>query len=73
MSYLNDLFSLEGNVAVAIGAGGVLAGAMADALGAAGARVAVLERSARLPASRPSAWRSTPPARRISARPSARS
>ena len=29
MSYLNDLFSLEGKVVVAIGAGGVLAGAMA--------------------------------------------
>ncbi len=43
MSYLNDLFSLEGKVAVAIGAGGVLAGAMAEALGAAGARVAVLD------------------------------
>ena len=43
MSYLNDLFSLDGKVAVAIGAGGVLAGAMAEALGAAGARVAVLD------------------------------
>lgn len=43
MSYLDELFSLEGKVAVAIGAGGVLAGAMADALGAAGARVAVLD------------------------------
>ncbi|MCG6950565.1 MAG: SDR family oxidoreductase [Acidobacteria bacterium] len=43
MSYLDDLFSLDGKVAVAIGAGGVLAGAMADALGAAGARVAVLD------------------------------
>ncbi|MCJ7752998.1 MAG: SDR family oxidoreductase [Thermoanaerobaculales bacterium] len=43
MSYLNDLFSLEGKVVVAIGAGGVLAGAMAEALGAAGARVAVLD------------------------------
>jgi NAD(P)-dependent dehydrogenase (short-subunit alcohol dehydrogenase family) len=43
MSYLDDLFSLENKVAVAIGAGGVLAGAMADALGAAGARVAVLD------------------------------
>ena len=43
MSYLNDLFSLQGKVAVAIGAGGVLAGAMAEALGAAGARVAVLD------------------------------
>jgi NAD(P)-dependent dehydrogenase (short-subunit alcohol dehydrogenase family) len=43
MSYLNDLFSLDGKVAVAIGAGGVLAGAMADALGGAGAKVAVLD------------------------------
>jgi NAD(P)-dependent dehydrogenase (short-subunit alcohol dehydrogenase family) len=43
MGYLDDLFSLDGKVAVAIGAGGVLAGAMADALGAAGARVAVLD------------------------------
>ncbi len=43
MSYLNEMFSLDDKVAVAIGAGGVLAGAMADALGAAGARVAVLD------------------------------
>ena len=43
MNYLDDLFSLENKVAVAIGAGGVLAGAMAEALGAAGARVAVLD------------------------------
>lgn len=43
MTYVNDLFSLDGKVAVAIGAGGVLAGAMAEALGAAGARVAVLD------------------------------
>jgi NAD(P)-dependent dehydrogenase (short-subunit alcohol dehydrogenase family) len=46
MSYLDDLFSLDGKVAVAIGAGGVLAGAMAEALGAAGARVAVLDLNA---------------------------
>ncbi len=43
MSYLESMFSLDGKVAVAIGAGGVLAGAMAEALGAAGARVAVLD------------------------------
>jgi NAD(P)-dependent dehydrogenase (short-subunit alcohol dehydrogenase family) len=43
MSYLDDLFSLDGTVAVAIGAGGVLGGAMATALGRAGARVAVLD------------------------------
>ncbi|MEE4270605.1 MAG: SDR family oxidoreductase [Thermoanaerobaculales bacterium] len=43
MSYLDDLFSLDGKVAVTIGAGGVLGGAMASALGRAGARVAVLD------------------------------
>ncbi len=43
MSYLEDLFSLDGKVAVTIGAGGVLGGAMATALGRAGARVAVLD------------------------------
>lgn len=43
MSYLDDLFSLDGKVAVTIGAGGVLGGAMAGALGRAGARVAVLD------------------------------
>lgn len=43
MSYLEDLFSLEGKVAVTIGAGGVLGGAMATALGRAGARVAIVD------------------------------
>ena len=43
MSYLDDLFSLDGKVAVTIGAGGVLGGAMATALGRAGARIAVLD------------------------------
>jgi NAD(P)-dependent dehydrogenase (short-subunit alcohol dehydrogenase family) len=43
MSYLDDLFSLVGKVAVTIGSGGVLGGAMADALAKAGARVAVLD------------------------------
>lgn len=43
MSYLDDLYSLDGRVAVTIGAGGVLGGAMATALGRAGARVAVLD------------------------------
>jgi NAD(P)-dependent dehydrogenase (short-subunit alcohol dehydrogenase family) len=43
MSYLDDLFSLEAKVAVTIGAGGVLGGAMATALGRAGARVAILD------------------------------
>ncbi len=45
MTYIDDLFSLDGKVGVAIGAGGVLAGAMADALAGAGARVAVLDLS----------------------------
>ena len=43
MSYLDELFSLDGKIAVAIGAGGVLGGAMAEALGRAGARVAILD------------------------------
>lgn len=40
-----DLFSLKGDVAVVIGGGGVLAGAMAEGLAAAGARVAVAGRT----------------------------
>jgi NAD(P)-dependent dehydrogenase (short-subunit alcohol dehydrogenase family) len=40
-----DLFSLGGEVAVVIGGGGVLAGAMAEGLAAAGARVAVAGRT----------------------------
>ncbi|MFH0881920.1 MAG: SDR family oxidoreductase [bacterium] len=43
MAYLDALYSLDGRVAVAIGAGGVLAGSMASALGLAGAKVAVLD------------------------------
>jgi NAD(P)-dependent dehydrogenase (short-subunit alcohol dehydrogenase family) len=43
MSSLDDLFSLVGKVAVTIGSGGVLGGAMAEALGKAGAKVAVLD------------------------------
>ncbi|MGD8439281.1 MAG: SDR family oxidoreductase, partial [Holophagae bacterium] len=43
MSYLDELFSLDGKVAVAVGAAGVLGGAMAEALGRAGARVAILD------------------------------
>jgi NAD(P)-dependent dehydrogenase (short-subunit alcohol dehydrogenase family) len=41
MSYLNDLFSLEGKVAMVIGGSGVLGGEMSLALGKAGARTAV--------------------------------
>ena len=43
MSYLTELFSLEGKVVAAIGAGGVLAGTMADAFAKAGAKVAILD------------------------------
>ena len=43
MSYVEEMFNLNGKVAVAIGAGGVLAGAMARGLGKAGANVAVLD------------------------------
>jgi NAD(P)-dependent dehydrogenase (short-subunit alcohol dehydrogenase family) len=41
----NGLFSLDGDVAVVIGGGGVLAGAMADGLAQAGARIAVAGRT----------------------------
>jgi NAD(P)-dependent dehydrogenase (short-subunit alcohol dehydrogenase family) len=41
----NGLFSLEGDVAVVIGGGGVLAGAMAEGLADAGARVAIAGRT----------------------------
>lgn len=41
----NSIFQLDNDVAVVIGGTGVLGGAMADALGAAGARVAVLGRN----------------------------
>jgi NAD(P)-dependent dehydrogenase (short-subunit alcohol dehydrogenase family) len=41
----NGLFSLDGDVAVVIGGGGVLAGAMADGLARAGARIAVVGRT----------------------------
>lgn len=44
MGYLDDLFGLEGQVAVVIGGSGVLGGALAEALGRAGARVAILGR-----------------------------
>ncbi len=39
----NDLYSLEGKVAVVVGGGGVLAGAMAEGLAEAGAAVAILD------------------------------
>jgi NAD(P)-dependent dehydrogenase (short-subunit alcohol dehydrogenase family) len=42
----SDLFSLKSDVAVVIGGTGALGGAMADALGAAGARVVVVGRNA---------------------------
>lgn len=38
-----DLFSLEGKVAVLVGAGGALAGAMAEGLAAAGAAIAIFD------------------------------
>ena len=41
----NGLFSLDGDVAVVIGGGGVLAGAMAEGLAAAGAKVATVGRT----------------------------
>ena len=41
--FLNDLFSLEGKVAVAIGAGGVLAGEMARGFAKAGADVVIVD------------------------------
>lgn len=43
MSFVDTMFSLEGKVAVAIGAGGVLAGGMARGLAKAGAKVAVMD------------------------------
>lgn len=44
MSYLNDLFSLDGQVAVVTGGTGVLGGMMAHGLARAGAKVGVLGR-----------------------------
>jgi len=43
MSYIEELFNLQNKVAVVIGGGGVLAGAMAEGLGRAGARLAILD------------------------------
>ncbi len=39
----NDLFSLDGDVAVVVGGGGVLAGAMAEGMAQAGARIAIAD------------------------------
>ena len=43
MSFVDEMFSLRGKVAVDIGAGGVLAGEMSKGLAKAGAKVAVLD------------------------------
>ncbi|MCR4437451.1 MAG: glucose 1-dehydrogenase [bacterium] len=43
MGYLEDLFGLDGKVAVVVGGGGVLGGAMCLALAKAGARVVVVD------------------------------
>ena len=43
MSYIDDMFNLDGKVAAAVGAGGVLAGVMVRGLAKAGAKVAVLD------------------------------
>ncbi len=43
MSYLQEMFGLQDKVAVVIGGGGVLAGAMADGLAKAGANIAILD------------------------------
>jgi NAD(P)-dependent dehydrogenase (short-subunit alcohol dehydrogenase family) len=43
MAYLENLFSLKNKVAVAIGAGGVLAGSMAETLAKAGAKLAIVD------------------------------
>jgi NAD(P)-dependent dehydrogenase (short-subunit alcohol dehydrogenase family) len=45
MSFLEDLFTLDGKVAAVIGGGGVLAGAMAEGLAKAGAKVAIIDLS----------------------------
>ena len=43
MSFVDEIFNLDGKVAATIGAGGVLGGAMAMGLSKAGARVAILD------------------------------
>lgn len=45
MAFMNNIFDLSGDVAVVIGGTGELGGAMADALGSAGAKVAVVGRN----------------------------
>lgn len=45
MSFLNSMFSLDGKVAIVIGGGGVLGGAMAEGLAKAGANIAILSRT----------------------------
>jgi NAD(P)-dependent dehydrogenase (short-subunit alcohol dehydrogenase family) len=44
--FIHDLFSLDGKVAVAVGAGGVLAGEIAQGLAAAGADIAIVDLNA---------------------------
>ncbi|MFC1569636.1 SDR family oxidoreductase [bacterium] len=43
MGYVDDMFGLKGKVAVVIGGGGVLAGAMADGLAKAGSNIAIVD------------------------------
>ena len=43
MTYLENLYSLEGQTAVVMGGGGVLAGCMAEGLAKAGANIAILD------------------------------
>ena len=43
MNYVDNLFSLKGKVAVVIGGGGVLGGAMAEGLAMAGADIAIID------------------------------
>lgn len=45
MTYIENLFSLEGKVAVVIGGSGILGGAMAEGLAKSGAKVAVVGRT----------------------------
>ena len=43
MSYLDELYALQGKTAVVIGGGGVLAGCMAEGLAKAGANIVILD------------------------------